>query len=328
MHANDRHVRSLIHMKKEHIIGIGAVATVVVIGAAVASLSPEERTLIAPEKDESNTAKIEELYFDQLKDAERYRFCIGEERISGTYSSSLMGEEEGEVSYYSKDVSVFDKERNKLLILARTIDYTYKGALSYAVEIGMGTTDVIESGKTTEYFKLSSAPARGDGNSLIFFPAPERKTNDWVNVVTKGVGSVTIMGMTSTETRVDNDKGDAKVFCAPFAITGAGSLDPKNAIEVRKECPDVSPSPETHFAGDVTFSCTPIGNNDAITMLRSYKAEEEVANTPLPFPEEEKSTEEAIRDAVEGSQTYEEDPEIMRMKLEEMRKELQEEGVQ
>lgn len=269
-------------MNKTLLLGLGGVAAAGVIAGGVylgtgefdfLKRSPEDL-----EKERQETAqKLEDLYFEELKDGERYAFCIGREKITGTYKGSVMGSEEGQVDYSSEDISLFNKEHNRIYILGRTIDYRYNGEGQYVLGPGSGIIKTEEGGRTTEYYKKNSAPLRLDYGSNILFPAPERKEKDWVAVKVKMIG--TMMGV--TEDRTDDSLGDAKTFCSPISLgnraLSEGYFASPDTVSYNGKCvsADVG-TPGVGFSGNYNYSCDFIDYKSAIDLMGDYKTKEEV----------------------------------------------------
>ncbi|MFA5020556.1 MAG: hypothetical protein WC517_00630 [Patescibacteria group bacterium] len=262
-------------MNKTIIIGG---ATIVIAGAiATGSLLNNQRqdnpfNIPAGEDDSAgNAQKIEDLYFEGLEDKDRYTFCLGKEEIKGVYTNAVFGNEKGNVEYISEDISVFDKESNKLYILGRKIDYKYSGNANLAIQSGDGSLEITESGVTTEYYKKNSAPIRIDYNSKIINPAPDRENTDWVAIKIKSRG--TLMGL--TQERVDEETGDAKVFCSNFSLAGQllknGAFITPDFFSFEKACPDYSPNPGVSFSGNFKFECQNIENKRGIELVKEYQ---------------------------------------------------------
>ncbi len=259
-------------MNKNKII-IGGAA--LVLGGAIATgviLNIAEQASDKKRADNDTSQKIEELDFKDFEDEEKFSFCQGVEEIKGVYSNLIFGNEKGDVEYTSNDISVFDKERNKLYILGRRIEYKYLGDAKIQGPDGQGTINIEENGVTTEYYNRNSAPVRIDYNAGIINPAPERKNNDWVTVKIKSVG--TLMGF--TEEREDEEVGDAKVFCSSFSLDGA-TIFP-DYFSFNKICPDHSPNPGVKFSGNFKFECGGIDNEKGIEILKEYQMLEKSKN--------------------------------------------------
>lgn len=259
-------------MNKSLLIGGG----ILVIGGASATgviLHNPERSFDGEKVDESVSQELmEEQSFRDWENKEKYSFCQGVEEIKGIYTSSILGAEKGNVEYISEDISLFDKEKNKLYILGRKIKYKYSGDKTIEMVTGNGSMNVEEEGVLTEYYTKNTAPVRVDFNSKIINPAPERKSNDWVVIKTKGVG--TLMGFTNT--REDTTTGDAKVFCASFNLADA-FITPEY-ISFERACPDYSPTPQASFSGNFKYACGGVENERGIELVKEYKKLEEIMN--------------------------------------------------
>lgn len=312
-------------MDKKLLLGLGAVATAGAITGGIILLQNNPFNLEpSPDSSAENQQKIEELYFEGLQNKDRYSFCAGKETIIGVYENSIFGNEKGLVDYTSSDINLFDKEANKLYILGRTINYKYSGKANFENQAGLGQMETTESGKTTEYYKKNESPVRIDYNSQTIFPAPGRKSNDWVNVIIKSIGSV--MGYTGES--VDEEKGDAKVFCSAISFMGkpleSGMLTTPEFISFQKECPSVSPNPGVTFSGDFTFECSNIDTNKGIELAKNYKEMEIIENTPPDFdpelfsPKEDENPFEGVVAPQNDTQNEEE----IRNKLNDLREEM------
>jgi hypothetical protein len=249
---------------------------IIIIGGAIATgaiLSNGDQSSSDKKVDDGVSQELtEEQNFKDWENEEKFSFCQGVEEIKGIYTSSIMGSEKGNVEYTSEDISVLDKEKNRLYILGRKIKYKYSGDKTIDMLTGSGSMQVEEEGMTTEYYTKNTAPVRIDFNSKIINPAPERKNNDWVVINTKGEG--TLMGL--TDTREDTENGDAKVFCASFNLSDA-FVTPEY-ISFEKTCPNYSPTPEASFSGNFKYACGGIDNERGLEIVNEYKKSEEIMN--------------------------------------------------
>lgn len=304
---------------------------VVVIGGAIATSillnSPKQdnpfKDLIKENNINNDSEKAESFYFEELEDKDKYTFCIGKESIKGVYTNSVFGNEKGDVDYTSDDISVFDKQKNKLYILGRRISYTYSGNAEISAGSGQGNMEITESGTTYEYYKKNSAPVRIDYNSKIISPAPERKSTEWVVATIKSRG--TIMGLTQEDIRQEN--GDAKVFCSSFNFDGdllaKGAIITPEYFSFKDRCPQNSPNPGVSFSGDFNFECNNIDNKQGIEMIKEYQAKEALYNAVDSAEDNVDGNE--IKDAVEQSNSNQ-SPEDINGKLEELRREMKDGG--
>lgn len=311
-------------MDKNTLIIIGAA---IVIGGAIATgaflNNPGFEGSKTGEGDlrsnEGASKGMEELNFQDFADGKKYSFCQGREEIKGAYTSSLFGNEKGDLEYISEDISVFDKEKNKLFILGRKIQYKYSGTGQVEASVGEGAMDIEESGMTVEYYDRFSAPVRIDYNAKIIYPAPERKKNDWVAIETKGTG--TVMGF--TQERVDKTSGDAKTFCPAFVLSDAFVTPDYFSFE--KPCSAGSSGIGFSFSGNFKFECGGIDNEKGIEIVKEYKHLEEARETldALSGAEVEKRNE--FQDIIGEDQPDDRD---MQNKLQQMRDEMKEYGVE
>lgn len=302
----------------------GAIATTVLFNSPKNdnpfNIPPEEENLT------DDSSKIENLYFEELENKDRYTFCIGKETIEGIYTNSVFGNEKGEVDYKSEDISVFDKESNKLYILGRKIDYKYSGNAEISIESGQGNMEIAESGTTVEYYQKNSAPVRIDYNTKIINPAPERKNTEWVAITIKSIG--TLMGLTQEDVR--EEKGDAKVFCSSFSLSGGplknGAIITPEYFSFSGDCPKNSPNPGASFSGKFNFECNNIDNKKGIELIKEYQEKEELRKEFDSITEEDSSEDNEIKDAIEQSQSNETSEEDIEKKLEELRREMEDDG--
>lgn len=93
-----------------------------------------------------------------------------------------------------------------------------------------------------------------------------------------------------TEEKTDEEKGDAKVFCAPINFEGKplenGMATTPEFLSFQKKCPSVSPGPGVTFTGDFSFECNIIDSAKGIELLKNYKEMEAIENTPPDFDPE------------------------------------------
>ncbi len=254
---------------------IGGVVLVLggaIIAGTLLNNNSEQTSKNGVRLDDSVRQEIEEQNFKDFADEEKYSFCQGREEIRGEYVSFVLGSEKGDMEYVSEDISVFDKNKNKLFILGRKIKYAYSGKTQIQVADGQGTMDIEESGTTVEYYNKYNAPVRIDYNNKIINIAPERKRSDWVVVEIKSTGS--LMGFTQDE--LDKTTGDAKVMCPSFNI-GDAFISPEY-INLEKDCPKDSSSLDGGFSGKFAFSCGGIDNERGIEIIKEYKQQEELQN--------------------------------------------------
>ena len=293
---------------------------IVVIGGAIATgviLNNFDTSSSKKSIDDNMSGKMEEQIFNDFVDKDRYYFCQSKEEIKGPFTSSVFGDENGNIEYISEDINVFDKEKNKLFILGREIKYKYSGKGEVEYDIGGGTVDINEEGITVEYYNIFDAPTRIDYNTKIIYPAPERKKNDWVAIERKGQG--TVMGFTQED--INKSMGDAKTFCPPFPLNNA-FITPEY-ISFEKSCDNGSDG-GFRFSGNFKFECGGIDNEKAIENLRGLKLlyeAREMLNEPI---DEEEAQDNEFKELIKENQTDDRD---IQKKLQQMKDDLRGEEI-
>lgn len=296
--------------------------SILIVGGAIATgviLNNPESSSDGKRVDDDMSQEIEEQNFKDFADENRYSFCQGREEIKGPYTSSVFGNEKGDIEYISEDISVFDKEKNKLFILGRKIEYKYSGTGQTQASFGEGKMEIEESGMTVEYYDKFSAPVRIDYNAKIIYPAPERKENDWVVIETKGRG--TVMGF--TQESVDTTMGDAKTFCPPFALNDAFITPDYFSFE--KTCSAGSIGSGFNFSGNFKFECGGIDNERGIEIAKEYKGLEEAREMLNSSSNNNENEENEFQDIIKEEEPDDQD---IQKKLQQMRDELTEDGIQ
>jgi len=306
-------------MNKSNLIIGGAI---LVIGGAIATgviLNNPEQSLKGEKVDEGVSQQLtEDQNFKDWENEEKYSFCQGVEEIKGIYTSSILGSEKGNIEYTSEDISLFDKEKNKLYILGRKIKYKYSGDKTIEMASGSGSMSIEEEGMTNEYYAKNTAPVRIDYSSKIINPAPDRKSNDWVVINTKGVG--TLMGI--TDEREDITRGDAKVFCSSFNVDDAFITSEYFSFE--KACPDYSPTPEAKFSGNFKYECGGVDNERGLELVKEYKKSEETMNEFNSISNDHNEGDESAEDDLGGARSDQDRPsnEEMKIRLQEAMNEM------
>lgn len=309
------------------LIGLGGIAAAGALAGGIYFATSGDFSFLKQEGEEErerqeNTEKIEALYFDELKDTDRYAFCLGVEKITGTYRNTVMANEEGELSYSSSDISLLDKESQKLYLLGRTIDYQYQGESQPELGIGNGLIQVEESGRLTEYYKKSEAPIRLDYFSKTLFPAPERQSKDWVMVTNKLTGS--LMGV--TQERTETSQEDAKTFCGPInlKLSAKASAD-QEPIAYSGNCVAPEVNPGVSFSGHHNYNCNFIDYKRAIELLEDYKTKQALPKLgDLPTePDEVRADQSAQTEQAEGVESSRPNSDEIKKQLEDLRQEIQ-----
>lgn len=296
------------------------VGAAVVVGGAIATgviLSNFDASSNKKNVDDTVSEKMEEQIFKDFSDEDRYYFCQSREEIKGPFTSSVFGNESGDIEYVSEDINVLDREKNKLFILGREIKYKYSGKGEWQRDIGEGVVDINEEGATVEYHNIFNAPIRIDYNTKTIYPAPDRKKNDWVMIERKGQG--TVMGFTQED--VDKSAGDAKTFCPPFSLNEA--IITSEYLSFEKSC-DNGPGGGFRFSGNFKFECGGIDNEKAIENLQELKLRyEAIEMLDKPGNEEEIENNE-FKGLIKEDQT---DSRDMQKKLQQMKDDMKSEGV-
>lgn len=295
---------------------------IVVVGGAIATgviLNNFDSSAGGKRTEDNMSQGIEEQNFKDFADEEKYSFCQGREEIKGAYTSSVFGNEKGDIEYISEDISVLDKEKNKLFILGRKIQYKYSGTAQMQVAVGEGNMEIEESGMTVEYYDKFSAPVRIDYNAKIINPAPDRKKNDWVVIETKGEGSV--MGL--VQERVDQTMGDAKTFCPAFVFND--NFVTPDYFSFEKACPNNSSGMGFNFSGNFKFECGGIDNEQGIEIAKEYKLLEEARNLFDSSPDTDDGEKNEFQDLIKEEQPDDQD---IQKKLQQMRDDMKGEGLQ
>lgn len=294
---------------------------IVIVGGAIATgviLNNFDASSNKKSMDDNMSEKIEEEIFNDFADKDRYYFCQSREEIKGPFTSSVFGNESGDIEYISEDINVLDKEKNKLFILGREIKYKYSGKGEWRQDVGEGTVDINEEGATVEYYNIFGAPIRIDYGTKIIYPAPDRKKNDWVVVERKGQG--TVMGFTQED--IDKSMGDAKTFCPPFSLKNA--IITPEYISFEKSCNNGSGGGFS-FSGNFKFECGGIDNEKAIENLKELKLRYEA----LEMLEMSSNEEEVQSDYFEGLIKEDKTDGLdIQKKLQQMRDDLKGEGIQ
>ncbi len=298
-------------MDKKLLIG----GAILVIGGAIATgvaLNNFDSSSSGKRVDDDMVQEMEEQNFKDFADEDRYSFCQSREEIKGPYTSSVFGNEQGDIEYISEDINFLDKEKNKLFILGRNIKYKYSGKGQLNNNIGEGMVDIEEEGGTVEYYSLFTAPLRADYNAKIIYPAPERKKNDWVVIERNGRG--TVMGFTQEDTYTE--RGDAKTFCPPFSLKNA-FITP-DYISFEESC-DNGEGGGFRFSGNFKFECGGIDNERGIEIVKEYKALEDVREMLNSSSEADDSEENEFQDLIKDNSSDDRD---IQKKLQQMRDDM------
>lgn len=278
-------------MDKKLIIGVFAVATAgVVIGGYMMSSGGENRSNLDREESTEISAedqqKIEDLYWDELRDKEKYSFCLGEARIDSNYTDPILNSN-ATIQHYSKELLLYRKEENRFYIVWREIDYKYNG--TFNSNFG-GLSSIVpfkESGKISEYYSKNEMPVRLDYGSNYIFTSPDTEKKKWVYSV---IGEETEM--------VDANIGCQGVFTLD-GTPGNDLLFGGEQILIDKAC-SIS-DPVGNYVGDFSYSCVALDYNQALETVETAKIKEELDQEKMINVEVEESQKPEINDASAGS---------------------------
>lgn len=291
-------------MKKETLIGAGAIAAATVIMAGFYFSNEKSNQFDIPpseeESKEETQQKIDDLYFDQLKYNDNYSFCYGTEKINGT-TKDYMLETESNWTYTATELNLVNKESDKMQIIARTIDYKHDGNIVYVTNIGDGFVDISKKGRITEYYR-NSGPIRVDYYSNTIFSSPDTTSDDWVDIINKMRG--TVLGVTMTD--AEYEKGRAETFCSAFSISEEVQNEPtknnKNNISLFRKCEDMKINPGEFYNITFDYICEPVTADEAIKMIKNYQEEIELQKNKEEEAQEVDPIDEILREDVDSGE--------------------------
>lgn len=223
-------------MKKELIVGMGAIATVAAVGgAAMFFLETASDKGIGVEEQASETnaedaAKILALNWEKWRDADAFGFCVGDAKIETTHTDHLLGQE-GSVSHTSRELLLFNKEAEKLYVLTRNIEYAYEGSITTMMGEMPISVQVSEGGSLHETYTVKDMPIRLDYSNKYIASDPTTKSNTWVHsslqegeLVTPHIGCAGVYQLDNTPGK-DVLVGDQNVIvertCTERGVAGA-----------------------------------------------------------------------------------------------------------
>lgn len=257
-------------MDKKIIIGITAVATAGLIfgGAQYYSdrssgerISEQEKIVQSSSEDKD---KIEQLGWDEFQDVEKYSFCLAEAKIQTTYLDPILNNN-GLIKHDSKEVLLFNKESQKIVVMAREIDYKYDGEINTQMGDINVKVPVTEHGSLSEVYAKNKMPVRIDYINSVIVVDPETKQTNWVY---SDIGNESEM--------VGSRTGCAGVYNLDNA-PGQDLLAGGDQIEIDRRCEenDLSGS----YDGDFSFSCSAIDFRQAKELIDGIKIKEELQDT-------------------------------------------------
>jgi hypothetical protein len=171
-------------MKKELILGIGAIATVGAIGGGVLMLSGDKNDRGLSNEDKTTVSdedrkKIEDLTWEEWGDKTKFSFCYGNSIIETERVDPLLNGS-GSVDHESKELLLLDKTKQRMYILARNINYSYEGVVE--TPWGDPPTSVLvkEHGSIDETYDRNTMPIRIDFGGNYIATDPDTKKTNWV----------------------------------------------------------------------------------------------------------------------------------------------------
>ncbi len=255
-------------MDKKLIIGISAVATAgLIIGGGFMLSGDRNRDAGSQENSEisaEDKAKIEALYWDELKDEGKYSFCLGNAKIETAYSDPILNQN-GILTHDSKEVLLFNKESQKFYIISRELNFKYKGEIN--VQFGDITqkVPVTESGSLSEYYSKNEMPIRIDYANHYITTNPDTKKKTWVYSDMGGDGEM-VMPRT----------GCAGIYQLDIS-SNADLLAGADSVGINRTCSEADIS--GNYEGDFSFDCSAIDYKQAKDLVEEVKIKEELQNT-------------------------------------------------
>jgi hypothetical protein len=272
-------------MRKELIIGIGAIATAGAIGGMIMLAGSGGRDVIGPmdeqgsETSDADRAKIEELAWEERHNEDKYSFCLGEATMSTFHEDSLLGQQ-GTVSHHSRELLLFDKEAQKFFVLTRTIDFSYEGKLNTVMGDLVVDVPVSETGSLSEAYTKKEMPIRIDYANNYIVTDPTTKKTTWVRSSLDEDELVMPYAGCAGTYQLDNTMGKDMLVGGEF-------------VQVDKVCDEKGVAGS--FNGDFTFSCSVIPYQEA---KRMYDV---VAVKESPTDKGEFCEEQTVEDAIGGA---------------------------
>ncbi|MFA5124624.1 MAG: hypothetical protein WC473_02235 [Patescibacteria group bacterium] len=251
-------------MKKELLIGGLATASAAIIigGIYVAKSNPFGLNESADSAQEDQR-KIEQLWYDELKDTSKYSFCLGEMKINSVHSDKAFAAN-GIVDYSSKELILYNKESNKLFIMSRQLKYKYDGILGQSLGGIKIDVPVKEYGSLTEVYSRNELPLRIDYNGKYIVTDPDTENKQWVSVIIDEEASPGLPHHgCSGVYQLDNSPGH-------------DLLADGDHIIIDRKCNETAMG--AIYDGDFSFSCSMIDYKNAMDLLEINKAEMALQN--------------------------------------------------
>ena len=255
-------------INKKIIFGAGAIATAGIIGGALMYSGQINRNAVDDGQnapiDPADKEKIEQLYWDELRDGDKYSFCLGSAKIETAYTDSIL-DGNGLLKHDSRELLVYNKESQKLYVMAREIEYSYSGSFSSMMGDMSVIVPVEEKGSLSEAYSRAEMPIRIDYANNYIATDPTTKTANWVYA---HMGEETEMTA-------------ARTGCAGiYALNAAGKADipaGTGMAAVDRDCAerDVSGA----YDGIFSFECQLIDYDQAKNVCDEIKTKEVLQNT-------------------------------------------------
>jgi len=253
---------------KKILLGGGAIAAAAIIGGALMYSGQLNRETIGGDQsapvDPADKAKIEQLYWDELRNKDKYSFCLGSAKIESAYSDSLLNAN-GLLKHDSRELLVYDKESQKLYVMAREIEFSYRGSFSSMMGDLSVTVPVEEKGSLSESYSKAEMPIRIDYANNYIAADPGTKNANWVYA---DMGGETEMTAPRT--------GCAGVY----TLNEAGKLDlpmGTGMAAIDRDCAEKDISGA--YDGTFSFECQSIDYDQAANLYDEIKTKETLQNT-------------------------------------------------
>lgn len=310
-------------MDKKIIIGLGAVATagMIIGGLNFIQSSQDKHPEKSPEGAKTSLEdqkKIEDLYWDELRDEEKYAFCFGTAKIITDYSDPILNSR-GDIVHNSRELLLFDKKAGKLSIMTREIDFKYSG--KFSSPMGGLTTEVpvSESGTVSEVYSKNEMPERLNYTNNYIVSNPDTKEKNWVKSY---IGEEVEM--------VSDRTGCAGVYTLNNA-PGKDLLVGSEQIIIDRRCEESDVIGT--YVGDFKFECQAIDYRQASEMYKTVKTKAETEKLEDekeddPFDALRDSSDEEVNDAsargeLENAESFLKDSEVENVDSEQIKKSLE-----
>jgi hypothetical protein len=252
---------------KKILLGAGAIAAAGLIGGALMYSGQINRQAggdQTAESDPADKAKIEQLYWDELRDKDKYSFCLGSAKIESAYRDSLL-DANGLLKHDSRELLVYNKESQKLYVMAREIEFNYRGSFSSMTGEMAVTVPVEEKGSLSESYSKAEMPIRIDYANNYIAADPTTKTANWVYADMGGETEITA----------------PRTGCAGvYALNETGKMDlpaGTGMAAVDRDCAEKDISGA--YDGTFSFECQIIGYDQAASLYDEIKTKETLQNT-------------------------------------------------